>query len=383
MGPGEAILIEGSYEALAPNESRPRRVSELFVILVPDVLLVGSGGLPIALTEGGGGRIIIEPVSSPRGTIYLPALQRAAAEVGLVRLLVLLWAPRRVMRSAEVRRTDAAVHAITRAGPHPGESQYGHWMLEHAGQVLAAKSVSDRLPQDFVYVTNGKVAPFQTQTFERLGVCAERIVPHSNGLLIFDRLIVVSLRNAHSRRSEFDPRAAQRLRAALTGGDAIANAPEEELGMVSPRVAAVMRDDDSHRRITNRAEIDEVLRGVGAVILGSDSVLAEEVDLLKRCEVLIGVFGAGLAKMVLCPRLRAVIELAPPPPLGRPPFDVYERLSAGLGVHDQRIVGSVSGPGTRRGKNADFVIQRGDVDAALRQALMEAVEVEGATETSG
>ena len=354
---GACHVVEPGYDAESPSVRGPLRVSEFVVVTVPDVLLVGPSGLPITRD----GRIIKEPVSSPRGNLYLPAVERAVASVGLRRLLGLVWFPRRARSRGGLPSIAAGVHVITRASPRSGGSQYGHWLLEHAGQIAGVEHLADRLPRELRYVTNEHVASYQDEVFDALGVAPERILPHREPVLRVNQLVVPTLRNAHSRGSEHDPRLQQRVRAALTRSREGRSDEGLQAEVAAPWLAFALREDDPHRHATNELELRRLLLTHGGYRIRNGVPLHAEVEALQECRVLVGIFGAGLAKMLLCPELRSVIELAPPGPT----YDVYEKLAAGLDVRYRRIVGQAPAGVIGGGKNIDFFVP----PAALEEVL--------------
>ena len=349
-------VIEPAYETPSPSGEGMTRVSEFVVLTVPDVLLVGSAGLPVTRS----GRVIKEPVSSPRGHLYLPAVERAVAELGLWRLLQLVWFPRRARRAAEFPSIAAGVHVITRASPRPGGSQYAHWFLEQAAQIVAVETVRHSLPADLVYVTNADVAPYQADLFDALDVPSADVRPHADVVLRCESLVIATLRNGHSVGSEYDPRSARRLRSRLAR-----LAGESPVGTgagAAPRLVAILRAGERKRRAVNLEAVERVLKEREGHLLPDAMPLVEEVGTLGDCEVMVGIHGAGLIKMLFAPRLRELIELFPP--VDRSPT-LYEHLAVGLGVRYRRIVGTLPEGAREHGKNVDFVVPIDELEAAL------------------
>ena len=353
---GACHVIEPAYEAPSPSGSGTTSVSESVVVTVPDVLLVGSAGLPVTRS----GRVIKEPVASPRGTLYLPAVERAVTELGLWRLLRLLWFSRRARRAAALPSIAAGVHVITRASPRPGGSQYAHWFLEHAAQLVAVEALRPSLPAGLVHITNAEVAPYQADLFDALGVPPDEVRAHSDSILHCGTLVIATLRNGHSVGSEYDPRAQRRVRARLAR--IASSSPHADGSDKRPRLVAMLRAGERKRRATNLEAVQGVLKAREGRLLPDAMPLGEEVGLLRDCEVMVGIHGAGLIKMLLAPQLGAVIELLPP--VERPPT-LYEHLAVGLGIRYRRILGTLPEGARGPGKNVDFVVPIEELDAAL------------------
>ena len=355
---GACHVIEPAYTTPAPDGTGSLAVSAFVVVTVPDVLLVGPGGLPVTRD----GRIIKEPVAAPRGHLYLPAVERAVAQLGLLRLLRMVWFSRWARSRGELPSIAAGVHVITRAGPRSGGSQYAHWFLEHAAQLAAVETVRPELPADLVHVTNADVAPYQTDLFELLGVTVERIVPHVEPVLHVGQLIVATLRNGHSTGSEYDPHTYRRVRARLTGR----RPPTTERTTTGPTLVAMLRAGERKRRTLNLDAVQDVVRAQQGHLLPDAAPLVEELELLRDCRVMVGIHGAGLVKMLMAPRLTEVIELLPP--VDQPPT-LYAALAAGLGIRYRRIVGTLPEGAQQHGKNADFIVPVDELAAALEEAL--------------
>lgn len=354
---GDYILIEDAYDAIGDARSRRVGVGPFAVVVVPDVLVVGPAGLPVTMS----GRIVKEPVSSPRGNVFLPALERTIRDIGLTRFLRLLWAPRRFLRSAEVQHVPSAVHVITRASPRSGGSQYAHWMLEHAPQIAAVRSVADRLPDRLHFLTNRHVTQFQRDVFDVFGVPEADVLPHTASVLHVERLIVATLRTAHSRKAEVDPRTVLRLREAFARVSDGGRQSRSDAG--SPQVVSIMREDATRRRVANLPEVREVLAEFGVEPAAVDIPLRSELERLRHCRAIVGVHGAGLAKMLLCPELRDVVELVPPVD---PCPDLFERLAWSLGVRYRRIVGELPSAAHSPGKNVDLIVPVDQLSDVLR-----------------
>ena len=354
---GDLLLIEDAYEAVATAGSRRVAVGPFAVVVVPDVLVVGPAGLPVTMS----GRIVREPVSSPRGNVFVPALERTIRDVGLARFLRLLWSPRRFLRSTEVQQVPTAVHVITRASPRSGGSQYAHWMLEHAPQIAAVRSVADRLPDGLRFLTNSDVARFQRDVFDVFGVPEGDVLPQTASVLHVERLIVATLRTAHSRNAEVDPRTAVRLRDAFARAADGVRDPGPDTG--SPRVVSIMREDATRRRVANLSEVRDVLAAFGVEPAPVDIPLRSEIERLRHCRAIVGVHGAGLAKMLLCPELRDVVEIVPPVD---PCPDLFERLAWSLGVRHRRIVGELPSAAHSPGKDVDLLVPVDELSDVLR-----------------
>lgn len=353
---GACHVIEPTYETRAPSGSGETRVGEFVVVSVNDVLLVGSSGLPVTRS----GRVIKEPVSSPRGNLYPPAIERAVSELGLWRLLKLIWQPRRSRRDGDFPSIAAGVHVITRASPRPGGSQYAHWFLEHAAQLVAIDAIRPSLPDRLMFVTNAEVAPYQADLFDALEIPPVQVHGHTDLVLHCEELVIATLRNGHSIGSEYDPHAYRRVRARLTE---VARTPARENSTSAPpRLVAMLRAGERKRRATNPEAVQRLIEGRGGHLLPDAAPLIEEVTLLRDCEVMIGIHGAGLIKMLFAPRLRYVIELVPP--VDRPPT-LYEHLATGLGIQYRRLMGSLPAGARLSGKNVDFVVPLGELEAAL------------------
>lgn len=161
----KCIVIEHGYRANSPIDTNSQiEVSEFVVVVVPDVVLLGSPGLPVTR----GGRILVEPVSSKSGGLYLQSVRRVLREIGLNVFLLHILFPRRARTRDDIPVISTGVHVITRASPTPGKSQYAHWLLEHAPQVIAVESIRESLPKSLAYVTNATVGVSPAVWFREL-----------------------------------------------------------------------------------------------------------------------------------------------------------------------------------------------------------------------
>lgn len=326
----KCIVIEHGYRANSPIDTNSQiEVSEFVVVVVPDVVLLGSPGLPVTR----GGRILVEPVSSKSGGLYLQSVRRVLREIGLNVFLLHILFPRRARTRDDIPVISTGVHVITRASPTPGKSQYAHWLLEHAPQVIAVESIRESLPKSLAYVTNATVEEYQRDFFRIAGVPLESVRPLDHDAVRVERLIVATLRNGHSTGSEYDPRTYRRLRDALCVRE---TRIERHADLVSavPCVAA-MRQSAGVRRTNNFELVRDMLQDLDITYLEDDQPFADQEAALSRARVFIGIYGAGMTKMLFAERLSHVIEIVPFADRHR---DVYRKLSYGLGLQYVRIV---------------------------------------------
>ena len=353
---GMCAVIEPAYHAPDPSSVRPIPVSEFTVITVPDVLLVGSAGLPILKN----GRILTEPVASPSGRLNVRAVERTIHEIGVLRLFFVVL-KRRYAREVSCVRLRTAVHLIPRAAPTPGGAQYAHWYTENAAQIDAVERLRRDLPSDLVYVINAQITPFQEELLARFGVDKADLRPHSRLFTHVESLVVATLRNGHSRNSEYDPKALRRVRDRLT------HSPRRTAPRSEPdgrKLVALLRVGERKRIITNISVVTEVLFEFGADLVPNVASLQEDLTQVRQCRVMVGAHGAGLVKMLFCPRLEHVVELMPP---GESPPDLYQRMAAALGVEYHRILGENPLQRSRLDKNADFAVPANELRSLLTE----------------
>jgi Glycosyltransferase 61 len=174
-------------------------------------------------------------------------------------------------------------------------TNYGHWLLYALSLVEYYRDALGGDP-DYVYV-GSPVRGYQIESLEMLGIPRHRILEHG---VQADRILAA----IRDRALDYD---SQLLRYA---GRSLV--PSDSQSSQHPRRRLfVSRGNAAHRRLINEEAAARALEELGVELVSTEGMsLADEIELFRSAELVIGGHGAGLTNLAFAPRGTRVVDLA-------------------------------------------------------------------------
>lgn len=237
---------------------------------------------------------------------YHPAI--LSGENTSLKLPQIRFLPKHVegLRSGVVNRIPRATWVLERV-----YHNHTHWLTAHLPKLLLLRQMN-RLEN--VILPPGGDHALIDQSLAMIDVRRELVLPSvSPQVLEVEELTVVGT-------DRFRPELVRLVRSAVGGESAVPPG----------RMIYISRKKASRRNLSNRAEVEAVLRHAGfETVVMEDLTFAEQVALMRETRVLAGLHGAGLGNMIFCAEGAHVLEIMDP---GYPSPNFYA-LAAALGHH--------------------------------------------------
>lgn len=176
-------------------------------------------------------------------------------------------------------------------------SNYGHWLLYALSLIRYYREALGGDP-DYYYV-GSPVRGYQIEALEMLGVSRGRIVHRA---VRADRTLAAIRDRALDYDSEL---------LSFAGSSLVPSHPPST--QLTGRRLFVSRGGAAHRRMLNEEAAARALETeFGVELVSTDGMsLADEIELFRSAELVIGGHGAGLTNLVFAPRGTRVVDLAP------------------------------------------------------------------------
>ena len=173
-------------------------------------------------------------------------------------------------------------------------ANYGHWLLYALPLIQYYRSYLGSDP-DFYYV-GAPVRGYQLESLEMLGIPRNRVVEHA---VQADRLLAA----IPDREGGYDADLLLFADRALR--------PRSRSERDPGRRLFVSRASADHRRLLNEVDCADALRDAyGVELVATEGMaLADEIDLFREAELVIGGHGAGLSNIVFAPTGARLVEL--------------------------------------------------------------------------
>lgn len=331
---GICIVVEPSYSYDRRHLAEQAMVGPSVARLLEDVVLIGPNAVPV-LSDG---RIVLEPISPRRNSfLHWKVVRRTLQEMrtlpALLTMASLRWSSRLGRRISWATLGDPTALLVARQPRGEGGAQYGHWMLEHLPQIRAVRAAEKKLGLRFKILVNSNPAPWQLESLEMLGRRPDEILALPSNVLRVHDLLIPTLRNAHSKGSEIDPKALQWVRSELkrTTHSKPGSVPRSSF----PNRVFFARENMDTRRLANFGEVLQLCNDYGFVLFPSETMtFAEEGKYLSGVEHAIAVFGSAEAKLLQMPRCQAILELATP---AYADLTMFSDLAEALDVEHRRL----------------------------------------------
>ncbi|MDD9269972.1 glycosyltransferase family 61 protein [Paenibacillus sp. GCM10023248] len=205
---------------------------------------------------------------------------------------------------------------------------YYHWMMDVLPRLHMLKVCG--LQPDRYIINGAKLAPFQYETLEALGIPKDKVIESYDGLHLQPRKLVLP----YFTRGIRPKWAVDFLKQELMVNKQIMPVPGFERLFIS-------RSKARKRMLTNEADIYAYLKPYGFhYVILEDLTVAEQIQLFASAEIIVAPHGAGLTNMVFTPPGAAIIELVAPSLV----HNCYPILSSLIGHRHYYIIGEGERP---------------------------------------
>lgn len=219
-------------------------------------------------------------------------------------------------------KRKAGVYA-TILSPGSAAPNYFHWLVETLPRIAILEEAGI---DNYLLIVPRGMAPWQTESLERLGFSQDRLAEFGEEHWQVDSLLVPSLLGYSGMCR---PWAATWLRRRL-------GVPERKKGT---RRLYVSRARAGHRRVSNEEEVLEVLTPLGFESVSMEgATLEEQISLFSEAAYIVGLHGAGLTNALFAPSGTCVIEFMSPVP--RYLNACYYSLSSAVGHRYMYLLGT-------------------------------------------
>jgi capsular polysaccharide biosynthesis protein len=177
------------------------------------------------------------------------------------------------------------------------DKNYFEWLLGN----LPRLALIEQFPQlgSLPLIVPGKLKPYQKESLQMAGIPAERLVEFDGPYWQVDKLYFVQLLNPMGNPS---PHTVSWLRDKFLGAAPASNS-------AAGRLLYITRRDASQRRVLNEEEITDFLQGIGfEIICPGDFSFAEQINMFRDANVVVGPHGAAFSNMVFAPAGATLIE---------------------------------------------------------------------------
>ena len=211
------------------------------------------------------------------------------------------------------------------------DSNYYHWMAEVLPRFHLMNRCGIRIDK---YIVNAGVSSsYQRETLAFVGIPEHNILQYKKGMHIKAKRLVVPSMKMYSLLPFIPnspaPWAVNYLRSELFGSLLTRRIEGTERLYVS-------RGDANHRRVTNEADIIEVLKHEGfAMITPGEMPVSDQIRMFASADVIVAPHGAALANLMFCKPNARLLELFSPNYVN----PLYRYICAQVGVDYYYLIG--------------------------------------------
>lgn len=310
------IIVENEYEFLIKEPSQSlakkrfkkscgiRKVDCFFGVKIDNVRLIGPYGIPFTKS----GKIIIEPISK---SWLFHVFRMTIIHIGFFGFLkqyILAIFPK--LESKEKFLKIGGYLLCRGSKSNISEKKlpepiFGHWLGEQLPQIRGIEGISQKINKKFPLIINKSPKDWQIESLEIMGYNRNDIFEYNQVGLRVGEIIIASLRNTHSRETEFDPKArkwaAKRLQSKLVNLN-LSNHDKKNIFL--------FRQNEKTRRISNYKMVKNTL-----LELNYDEVSIENLNLQESslnfylAENFVSIYGSGIMRIMFMKNPKKLIEI--------------------------------------------------------------------------
>lgn len=275
-----------------------------FGIKINDIRLIGPYGIPFTKS----GKIIIEPISK---SWLFHAFRMTIIHIGffgflkqyILAIFPTLESKKKFLKTGGYLLCRGSKSNISEK--KPPEPIFGHWLGEQLPQIRGIEGVSKKINKKFPLIINKSPKDWQIESLELMGYNRKDIYEYNQVGLRVGEIIIASLRNTHSRETEFDPKArkwaAKRLQSKLVNLN---------LSNYDKKNIFLFRQNEKTRRVSNYKSVKNALLELNYHESSIENLNLHESSLnFFLAENFVSIYGSGILRIMFMKNPKKLIEI--------------------------------------------------------------------------
>ena len=309
-------VVEEQYEVLIkkPNQSLAKerfknsygqkKVDCFFGIKIKDVRLIGPYGIPFTRK----GQVILEPISKSWFNHVLTITIVQLGLFGFLKEFLLAIFP---IFDTKKNFLKIGAYLICRGAksiifenkqPQP---VFGHWLGEQLPQLRGIEGIFSKFGISCPLIVNKNPKDWQIESLKLMNYKKDDIYELTQKGLRVGEIIISSLRNVHSRHTEFDPKArkwaAKRLQS---------NFEKLNIKEYNKKNICLFRQNENNRRISNYEDVKKIIleNNYYETKIENQS-LFESAKNFFFAENYLSIYGSGILRIMFMKQPKKLIEI--------------------------------------------------------------------------
>ncbi len=281
-----------------------KKIDCFFGIKFKNVRLIGPYGIPFT----NNGRIIIEPISKSWLFHTLKITIIHLGFIGFLRQYLLAIFP---IFDSKLNFLKSGGYLLCRGAKSSSKNRelpdpvFGHWLGEQLPQIRAIEGVYQKFGMKCPLIINKKPKDWQIESLELMGYGEKNLYEFNQKGLRVGEIIIPSLRNLHSKETEFDPKArkwaAERLQL---------NFAHINLNKYHNKNICLFRQNENTRRISNYDFVKKSIKKNNYNEVTIDNLtLFESSKNFYLAENFLSIYGSGILRIMFMKRPKKLIEI--------------------------------------------------------------------------
>ena len=309
-------IVEDQYEVtiMEPNQSLAKKrfknsygqkkVDCFFGIKIKDVRLIGPYGIPFTRK----GQIILEPISSSWLNHVLKISIIQLGFFGFLKEFLLAIFP---IFASKKNFLETGAYLICRGAksiifenkqPQP---VFGHWLGEQLPQLRGIEGIFSKFEISCPLIVNKNPKDWQIESLELMGYKKDNIYELTQNGLRVGEIIISSLRNVHSRHTEFDPKARKWAAKRLQSNFEKLNFKDN-----NKKNICLFRQNENSRRISNYEDVKKIiLENHFHELKIENQNLFESAKNFFFAQNFLSIYGSGILRIMFMKQPKKLVEI--------------------------------------------------------------------------
>ena len=302
------VVIQAPHQSLAKerfkNSYGKKKVDCFFGIKIKDVRLIGPYGIPFTRK----GQVILEPISKSWLNHVLTITVIQIGLFGFFKEFLLAIFP---IFDSKKNFLKGGAHLLCRGAkstilekkqPQP---VFGHWLGEQLPQLRGIEGICSKFDISYPLILNKNPKDWQIESLELMGYKKDNIYELVQKGLRVGEIIITSLRNVHSRQTEFDSKARKWAAKRLQSNFKKFNFEEN-----NKKNICLFRQNEKNRRISNYEDIKKIiLENDYHEIKIENQNLFESAKNFFFAKNYLSIYGSGIFRIMFMKQPKKLIEI--------------------------------------------------------------------------
>lgn len=302
------VLIKEPKQSLAKKRFRnsygERKVDCFFGVKIKDVRLIGPYGIPFTRR----GEVILEPISR---SWLNHTLKVTITKLGLIGFLKEYFFAIFPIFDSKKKFLKIGAYLLCRgaksivAESKQLEPVFGHWLGEQLPQLRGIEGIFSKFNISCPLIINKHPKDWQIESLKLMGYKKKDVYELNQDGLRVGEIIISSLRNVHSRQTEFDPKARQWAAKRLQSNFEKLNFKEKYKKNI-----CLFRQNEKNRRISNYEVIKKItLKNNYYEIKIDNQSLFESAKKFFLAQNYLSIYGSGILRIMFMRQPKKLIEI--------------------------------------------------------------------------